>query len=573
MKKIKLEFDAKYYFDKAREHSERGEYVDAIDMLYNALYADPFSDPDKVDVYSEIAYNYCMLGLISRAIDIYYRIIALAPHTDIGYAGAIQCLIEEEQMPAATGILKLGLEYGALDRDEDSDLIYDIVEKGNEMEDEYQEKKALEKRLQFKLVGEPETEEEKAKRESDAKARADELIEEAERLAIKRKLRSAIKKAEQAREIYPLHSAAAGFLAQAYADIGNEKKCVEIANFLIENLEKLDNPYYSDFATLFDALGYVEAAEKSARLSYEESPYGEGAVTYAQALYNAGEREKAKSIIVDLRRLYPENTILSYYGRLIFGGEVEHIPITDDLPYSERMRRSELIGSLLREVKGNEEEAVKKIDEDDDLADAAEWALKTCDAPESVELGCLLCRDHSWQNYFFDAFVDKSLPQDARSAWIEAYLNNIIKKRYSLKNTSIKRFIVCAQDFLLTLDARLPAIKPNDKYEAAYNCGYAKMYALLDFLREEYNACFVAIVSALNDMPKVDRHLCAEEIAMLVTAYMLSAVDDDSWSVVQLYFGDEFARHRRKLKSAYAKLSPLLPPRRLGCGDKNENKE
>lgn len=573
MDNIRLEFDAKYYFDKAREHSERGEYVDAVDMLYNALYADPFTDPDKVDVYSEIAYNYSMLGLISSAIDIYYRIIAITPHTDIGYVGAIQCLLEEEEMPAAMGILKLGLEYGALDRDEDSDLICDIVDKGNELEDEYQAKKTVEKRLQFKLVGAPETKEEKMKRESDAKARADELLEEAEQLILKRKFRSAIKQAEQAREICPMHSATLGFLAQAYVNVGDENKCAEVINFLIEQLDKLDSLYYNDFAGLFDSLGYFEAAERATRLNYEESPYAEGAVTYAQTLYNAGEREKAKSIIVDLRRLYPENTILSYYGRLIFDGNVEHIPIDDDLPLDERIRRSERISALLREVKGNSDEAVKRIDEADDFVDDVMWALKTCETPEAIELGRLLCRDHSWQSYFFDAFVDRNLPQEARSAWIESYLNNIIVKRYSLKNTSIKRFVACAQGFLLSVDARLPEIKQNDKHEAAYNCGYAKMYALLDFLREEYNRCFVSVVAALNDMPKVDNRLCANEIAMLVTAYMLSAVDDDSWSVVELYFGDDFTRHRSKLKSAYAKLSPLLPSRKAGHSDRNNNKE
>ena len=94
---LKLQNDAEYYYERGIDKSEAGAYIEAVDSFYSALRR----DPDNMWIYSELGYNFLELGLYGPALKIYYKLLALDKHADIGYLGLMQCFLRDNQVPMA----------------------------------------------------------------------------------------------------------------------------------------------------------------------------------------------------------------------------------------------------------------------------------------------------------------------------------------------------------------------------------------------------------------------------------------------------------------------------------------
>ena len=92
----KLEKSAQYYYDKAVEYTNKGDYVQSLDYLYRAYSLD---DSDKkYELFIEMGACYALLGEHNSALKSYYKALAFDSKNEQTFVGIISSLIAKNAL-------------------------------------------------------------------------------------------------------------------------------------------------------------------------------------------------------------------------------------------------------------------------------------------------------------------------------------------------------------------------------------------------------------------------------------------------------------------------------------------
>lgn len=419
---VKLKNDAKYYFDKGTQYSDGGEYVLAIDNFYSSI----VRDPGNPVLFSELAYAYLALGLEDKALEFYFYLLCADKYSEVAYLGLIRCFAERNSS-AALYYLNRGIDQGVLSEDyqldegievqfeerrktpfslydgrDNSDLIN--VAKGmlaggenelarhvyEEVPDDSKQYAEAKNGLAFIELNNGNY--------SDAAAICDKVLE---------------------REPKNFPALNTKMIAQSRG--GDTQGALKTAQ-IIDELEVTDLQYLYSAATSFMEAGLYEYSEKYFEKAYNRAPYQRDCtLAYALHLYNSGKKTEARAHLLDLRRLYPDDSVVAYYARTVNAGESEWIKPSYNLPVKEKKRRVNNIESVFSEL-SDLNKVLDRLAEDEDLYDSVTWLLDSEEGNIAEKVGIFLCQTDEWHPYFEEKFVNYKVSPMLKREWLNIYL-------------------------------------------------------------------------------------------------------------------------------------------------------
>lgn len=502
---LKLQNDAEYYYERGIDKSEAGAYIEAVDSFYSALRR----DPDNMWIYSELGYNFLELGLYGPALKIYYKLLALDKHADIGYLGLMQCFLRDNQVPMALYYLNMGIENGALDSEyePDEDAVTESVRPRLKLlsRNDNSEIVALAKKM---IVS---GESEYAKQMLDAIPDSSRQFGEAQNhlafLAFSEgnndrclELCASVLEKEPS-NIYALTTS-----MLAYNNKNEYEKVAEFSE-LIDGLEVSDKPDVYRVAMCYMETGDDEKCVKYFGKLFGIQPYErDTTLAYALALYDVGSISDARAYMLALRRLYPDDSTVAYYARFITEGKIKHIPVAVDLPDGEKLRRMHRIEETLSML-ADVDKAVEKLEEDEEFYDMVMWLLGSKDVQMSQHVGSFLCQHEKWQPFFRDKLIDPSVPVPVRKEYLLSYL------RYS----DVKKFELLVGDILMFFSPRIPKCEDSLDMRESYWLVYATCAFVAGGFQTKINKTYKKLISIMSRPDfkpfKIRRQIMAAVIA------------------------------------------------------------
>lgn len=508
-KVIKMKNDAEYYYQRGIDKSEAGQYIDAIDSFYSALYR----DPDNLWIYSELAFNYLELGLVNEAEKVYYKILALDKRCEIGYLGLIQCFLREDRITNAIYYFEMGKENNALDTEIDFDSYASENDEGARPapklkvveRDDHSEIVKLAQRMILSgeedfarqmLEGIPES----SNQSNDAKNHLSFLAYVAEDYDRCTKLTEEVLEKDPD-NIYALTTAA--LVAKKLDDDVKVKEFVDRMDGL--NASEREDVYR--IAMCFLQLGDAVMCEKYFGKLFDDMPYEHDlTLAYAIALYDNGKKAEAKSIMLDLRRIFPEDSVAGYYARFIGEGQIKYIPVATDLPLGEKERRLHRIDEIFA-MDNDVDKVVERLYRDEELYDMVLWLFSSSELAAASRIAAFLIQHEDWQPFFRDKLIDPDVPVVLKKEYLLGYL------RYS----DVKKFSLVVGDLLQTYNPRIPKCKDNFDMREAYWTVFATCSFVTRDFSGKINKAYkkiVDIMSAPDFKPfKIDRNVMAAVIA------------------------------------------------------------
>ncbi len=518
-KVIKMKNDAEYYYKRGIDKSDAGSYIEAIDCFYSALYR----DPDNLWIYSELAFNYLELGLVNDAIKVYYKILALDKRCEVGYLGLIQCFLRENRIANAVYYFEMGRDNNALD----TEIDFDGFEKDygdDEIQSSKPKLKVVDRNDHSEMVklaqrmilsgeedfarqmleGIPES----SNQITDAKNHLSFLayiIEDYERCA--RLTKEVLDK--EPNNIYALSTA-----ALASNKVHDSDKVAEYS----DRLDSVNSNAREDIyriAMCFLQLGDTVMCEKYFGKLFDMMPYERDiTLAYSIALYDNGKRSEAKSFMLDLRRLFPEDSAVSYYARFIGEGQIKHIPVATDLPEGEKERRLHRIDETFA-MDNDVDKVVERMYHDEELYDMVLWLFASNELAAANRIAAFLIQHEDWQVFFKDKLIDPDVPVMHKKEYLLGYL------RYS----DNKKFSLVIGDLLQHFNPRPP--KCNDTF--IMRDTYWTVYATCAFVTRDFSGKIgkaykkvIDIMSAPAFEPfNIDKNIMAAVIVYLARPHKI----------------------------------------------------
>lgn len=486
---VKLKNDAQYYFEKGVERSDAGEYVLAIDNFYSSLDRDDVTNPV---VLSELAYAYLALGLNEKALEFYFYLLCQDPYSEVAYLGLIRCFAERNPS-AALYYLNRGIDEGVLSED---------FQMNEGIEVEFEERKKplfslYDGRDNSELIniakgmlagGENEL----------ARHVYEEVPEDSKQyvdakngLAFIELNNGNYSDASQLCDLSlardPKNFAALNTKMIAQARGGNEQGALETAK-IIDEMNVSDLQYLYSAATSFMESGLYEYSEKYFERAYNRAPYQRDCtLAYALHLYNRGKKADAKAHLLDLRRLYPEDSVVGYYARAVNAGESEWIKPAFTLPTKEKNRRLNNIESVFSEL-SDINKVNERLAEDEDLYDSVMWLLDSNDNVTAEKVGVFLCQTQEWHPYFEFKFVDYNVSPMLKREWLNTYLCFSESKKFKL----VVGFVQMEHD------ATPPKCNDNHRMREAYWRFYSTAVFVCPSFRKEVRRAYKKAVKLMS---------------------------------------------------------------------------
>ena len=489
-KRISFGLNADNYYDRGVEEADEGKYIEAISDLYLALEL----DPGNIYIMSEMAYAYYDLGLVKQAIKVYYRILDADKYSDIAYIGLMQSFVHENRLVSALYYLNLGIENGVLDTDYDpaEDFsIADIEEKqpafrvlrGTNHESAVNLAKRMTLTGEYDLAGKildvvPENSEQYVDARNHiallSLAKGDFATSEANARAIIEK--------------DPGNACAYCTLVMACRAGGKTEEAKEALRML-DALDVKDRESVARVAACAMEEGDDEMTVKYYGRLFDFTPYEcEPTLIYAEALFNIGRKEDARSYVTALRRLYPDDGTVTYYARLINDPKTEHITLNYDIPQQEIDRRINYIEDKFSEL-ADVEKVVDAMYYDEELYDTVIWLLFSNEYVIAKHVGSFLCQSELWQPFILDRLIDPDVLPATKKEYLLSYL------RYS----HVKRFSLLVGDVMLFFTPRKPKCDDNFALQDAYWEAFATCAFVSPAFQPKLNKIYKKVVDVMNN--------------------------------------------------------------------------
>lgn len=559
---IKLDLDEDYYYRRGIEYSEEGRFVEAADSFRSALDL----EPDSYYACSELAYAYMQLGLTDMAIKYYAKTVFLDRKSDVGYMGLMQCFMEKKDTEAAmqavfSGIRERALPYDAAsfgslstmktelmefdDTLSDADKVYvppeerDTDERFGTGEDEGEESDSpWEKKRAIRV---PASDEHRTKRLRLAHfyeitgrhAKAQKIIEDVtlrdprypDRHVYKAmvalyndELAKATAETTKALDRDPDNMAAIALLLRVLSrsqDGAAEKDLVAIQQHMIACVLRMEELKPRDRSEALNvALAYLELDNDDLILKHYTdliaySPYDrDTALVFAQCLYNKGLHDRSDKLMLDLRKLYPDDTVIAYYARIIKNRSAERIIPSSLLPLEESDKRVNRIEKVFSEL-GDVDKIARRLNRDPELNEAVRWVIDSQLTEPSAYVGSFLCQHSSWQRYIADKLVDPAVSTTVKREFLVTYL------RYS----SSKDFVLYAYDRVYCFYPALPKCADNPEMRDAYWTAYGEMAFFGRDFAAKLNGVYVDLVGKMSE-PGFKSFRIRSEVMAAVLAYL-----------------------------------------------------
>ncbi|MBQ8882120.1 MAG: tetratricopeptide repeat protein [Clostridia bacterium] len=439
---IKLNNDADFYYDRGIKNSEAGNFVDAISDFHASL----SRNPKNPLVYSELGYCYTALGQEETALHYYHLLHDTDRDADVGYLGLIQCYSNLNNMPAALFYLNEGIERDALDDGYD---FSSLIDEAKEMRDEsrklrlvkredYSETLALGKSMI--MSGEYGM----AKRVLEEVPQDNELFVDANNALAYIEFTldnysTASQIVDRSLEKKPDDIVALNTKLYCQTRGGDEKGANETAEILSKLNPDDDNELYAIALALLNS-GFESKAKPLLEKVNENRPCTRDCMlALAQIYYNEKDYDRAQDTALKLRKVYPEDRVVSYYARLIKGGQEEYIFPSPELPSAERERRIKLIDQTFSEL-SDINKVVRRLGQDEELEDAVKWLIDSAEESIGAGVGAFLAQSPKWQPYIYSKLVAPNYSHNLKREFLESYLNHSQSKRFSVLAGFVQTF-------------------------------------------------------------------------------------------------------------------------------------
>ncbi|MCL2847315.1 MAG: hypothetical protein FWE13_01005 [Firmicutes bacterium] len=437
----KFSIDTDYFFKKALEKSENGDLVGALELLRhlqnNILYK-PKIDKD-VDIRLEIADVFMQMGLINEAFRELLKLSGLDYYLDEVFFGLIKCSTLKENPLHASYYIKLGLEKGYFD-DEDDEDSFDLNFL-QEMIRPYPKRKFevlspqdnsrivdMAKNLLYSM-------DTALAREMLTNIPSDshQYIEAMNYLAVLEISEGRASEgialcdkilALKLDDIYAITTKIAGLhYLKRYAE----------RDELIGYLDEFDIDTWADVSKI--ALMFCQINNSSLAFKYLERclkfmPYErEFLVLKMLASANLGNKKIAKDTAVLLLNIYPDDSVALYYAKDIdIADSDKAYNLIPELPQHIRMLYSKLLDdSFIRAESSND--FVAEIQNNPQLKQAAKYAMQTNNSAIAGKLGAFLASSSNGIELVRDYLSDINFPVGAKKEIFVSLVKKVVSKK------------------------------------------------------------------------------------------------------------------------------------------------
>lgn len=480
---LSADFSATAFHERAIKCIDEQKYLDAIGFLNSAIKR----DGGEIEYYLDLGDCYRLLGSTDGAIKNYCKALDMDKYCEDAYLGLMQTFADSGRPEMALFYLSMGLDIGALSSDYEPDedfLREEISVEVNYVNEQNNGKKfALldrydcEDKLNFakKLLagGQGNMAKQVA---MDIPPQSKQYIE-AQRLVASieyafGQVADSLPVCERILEKNPNDIFALSVKMSALHALGDNEGVERMAK-IIDGVKVTTKDDMFRVAISFAEVGDDErSAERYKRLN-DEYPYiKEIMLPCAIALYNCKQRNTARKIVRDMKKLFPYDTVVSYYSRHIMEGMVERIPVSSELPDGERMRRLHRIEETFSQLQ--QIEAVSdRLSRDEELYEMVRWVLSNPHSKISPHIADFLTQDSHWLTVIGDLLIDPKVPASIKKDYLSSYLKNGEKKKFSL----------LVGDIFQTFKVTVPRCEDTPTMRECYY----ETYAMLAFMASDFS--------------------------------------------------------------------------------------
>jgi len=414
----KFSQDAEYYYEKALDKSDNGDYVGCLEFLRRAqnLAGAPYCD-DDLALRVEIADTYAFMGLYEESNREYYRLTAFDYALDEVYYGIIKNYAMLEMPEQAAYYLNFAVKSGIL-----------LPEDGFEPID-FSFLKDIEP-PRIRLV----------KKDDNAH-----IVQAARQLLSSFDTVFARKVLETVPESSEQYAEASNYLALIEISDGNVEEGLKVCERLLADdpadlyalttkilalalcerkaeafaaLAALDAvgfntwPETAKVALCAAQIGATATAYKYLLRSLTFMPYDrELLLLHALAAANLGKIREAKDAAVRLQTIYPQDAAARYYAREIDKAQegAACFELVPALPKEECARLGDILERALENAGGGAAKFVREMEKNEELNEAVSWGLYYSSAL-GVALGRTLARDPAGYSMVRELLVDPDFP-------------------------------------------------------------------------------------------------------------------------------------------------------------------
>ncbi len=489
---LKFVQNPEYYYDKALNCLENGDYVNGIDGLYETMRVINELDtpPQSVDL-EEVSLNladaYLEMGQPSCALREYFRALSMGGD----FSTEIEAGICESYRQ--TGYARAASFYALSVAKNDPELI-------NELFSEFAHKdrkpdiRLLEKNDSF--VGKQFTDEELSiidefNFDKSAKDKT-EYIETRAFLSVvflqREDYESALDNATEAMrvadgEIFPR-------ALSAYVYIFFAIDSIETVQDEINKLNDYESDDYEDnivLASLTSQIGEEQLALKFATTALNKEPYSKEALLIKmQALYNIGEVAKAKSEAVKLCKIFREDPLIRIYAQKINSGDDDAKSFPPSLVGKDRAKAYNVAETIIE----NPDLAFDAYNNEEEYFSIC-YVLDNAYEELQIKLGLALSKSKIWSDYLEDKLLDPEL-----SPFVKGYiLFGLITEQNLKEIQAVPTFMFRTEKFALPKNVEMQ----TDETKKAYALAYSLMLCADAVFEKELKSAYKKLVPCIKE--------------------------------------------------------------------------
>ncbi len=514
-----LDDSAEYYHNSGVTFNNEGKFVEAISSFHLALERDKKRGIKRKSytaaTYSEIAFSFFSLGIYEEALRYYIKLLSLEDRSEEAHIGLIRCNLKLNRFGSATFFLSRAFDMEIFSSESDLSEFDEIFANQSSQEPKppitLKDKKDYSKQLSLArnmtVSGNYST----------ARTLLEVIPEDAYENTEKWELMGSIaifeKNYEDALALskYTLEevdgdSLTARIIKVLALDGLNDKKGAFSAADEIPKsgvYSKYDD--CEKIANAMSKIGYDALAEKYYENCCQLKPYRIITSVYlAIVKHNLGKKGEVKEIMRTLRTLYPQDTVVKYYSRVLSDDSVGTLPVDYFLPLEEEKRRYKIIDERFTEL-STVENAEEYIRQNPEFKEYVEWLLCYGDEDIAVKVGKFLVQSEEWREFFEDRFLDPSLSTTVKMEYLYDYLR-----------VSKNRKVACYLGYNYICETiSPPRCEDNLSMQDAYYKAYTVSLAISVDFKSRLNKVYKEVVKRLNSAEFSDKILVIEMSAIL----------------------------------------------------------
>lgn len=463
----KLENSAQYYYDKAVESTNKGDYVQSLDYLYRAYSLD---DSDKkYELFIEMGACYALLGEHNSALKSYYKALAFDSKNEQTFVGIISSLIAKNQNPEAVYYINYSNAKNIIGED------YDVKVSNNtdnfKVVGKYDREAVI--YVARKLIKNGELEYAKSILEKIPEQSKD-YIEALNLIAMinlsqEKYIQSALVcdsvLAKEENNVYALTSKIVAFhYLKNYVE--RDKLVEKLDNVCVKTEKDIKK-----VAICMQQIKNNELTLKYYQKLFEINPYDKNTNLILALLYhNNGKNSLAHSILVKLAKLYPDCEIIKFYAVELMLNKNKEYEVIVDIPSDIQEQRFNYINEKLTQLK-TVERLINYCKKHEEFLGLLRWILWSPQVKIAGHIAKFLAQNKYFHPLLRQLLVDPDVNYLPKRECLATLLKYAQKKNFALFVQTVVQFFT----------PRQPKFKVDERIDYAY----WEVYSLCVFLLED----------------------------------------------------------------------------------------